>query len=132
LQWLKKWHFRVNARHISPFGKTTKLVLIYITGFEKNTQDFEFYGLLFALLAQRVLKVRYFSLFIWTMFRLVFCFSVFWPSDCFQDFLVAFFRPKKSFKQPSGLKSLAAAKKSFFVLPHDSYVVAFLPKIYHE
>ena len=37
------------------------------TGFEKNTQDFDFYGLLFALFAQRVLNV----LFIWTMFRLL-------------------------------------------------------------
>ena len=42
----------------------------------------------------------------------------------------AFFRPKKSLKQPSGQNNLAAAKK-VFVLPHDSYVGAFLLKIYH-
>ena len=43
----------------------------------------------------------------------------------------AFFRPKKSLKQPSGQNNLAAAKKNFVVLPHDSYVGAFLLKTYH-
>ena len=58
---------------------------------------------------------------------------LFWPEGCLRDFLafrrpLAFFKPKKSLKPPSGKNNLAAAKR--LVLPNDSYIGAFLLKIY--
>ena len=88
---LKKWHFRVNARHFSSFGRTKKLVLLQP--------------------------------------------GLFWPSGCFRDFFglqkaFGLLQAKKIPQTALRPKQPGCNKKSFFVLPHDSYVGAFLLKIY--
>ena len=61
--------------------------------------------------------------------------GLFWPSGCFRDFFglqkaFGLLQAKKIPQTALRPKQPGCSKKSFFVLPHDSYVGAFLLKIY--